>query len=745
MAVIKTHLLCELHEAVKVQYLDGVLFSQDNQANEIVITVLDNGQPATLSGTVSANIIRSDGGTVAATGGSISGNVVSITLPAEAYYVPGVVSVAVKITASGVVTTIAAFVATMYRSSTDTAVDPGTIIPSIQTLINQINTAVASIPADYSSLWTKLAPAFSTDASYVTGQYVTYNSGLYRFNTTHSGAWSSSDVTAVNLGGEISDLKSAFVNVEDNLADLIVPIVTADDWELGGIYAQTGKDYPYENQIRTGYKVIGEKVSVSFTGSKQAQNGGARVYYAFFYDENYNFISPRNNDTPYTIPSGAKFVRFIYGFNSTDGRTVAGYGFENLVNDWSISCSNATNHIFKERSTPVSITLLSSLRESGIYALNGTVSASITDFPDDSYKTSVSTLEVYAGAFNGSYSIQVLTGNDKAEWRRVINTSTGEIYINWYISKPSNGFSSVFMDRDIGSSRTLADYVLPGEYKLTSSVFHDITDAPEDALDENHTLLVYSNAFSSNYVIQQLIQFDHNRWERIVNRTTHQVYTDWVRIDAGAQNVLYGKKLVTAGDSYTAASYTGDYSEYNGKNYGYYISQRNRMKFVNAGIAGSTMTAGTGSSNPFSVDRYSNIPSDTDYLTIWFGINDSGLDLPVGTIDDTENTTFYGAWNKVLKYYLDNYPFMKVLIIVSTGTKSAYRQAVVDVAQKWGYPYMNWVDDYSIPAFFNRTGISEYALEKRRDAFGWNDFNAHPNPQWHVYESSIIEHRLRSI
>ena len=204
MAVIKTYLNCELSKAVKVQYLDGNLFSQDNQANQIIVNTFENGEPITLTGTVSASIVRADGGTVAATGGTISGNTVSITLPSAAYLVPGVVSIAVKVTASGVVTTIAAIVANMYQSSTDTPIDPGTIIPSIQTLIAAIDAAVASIPADYSSLWTKLAPTFSTDVSYVAGQYVTYNSGLYRFIASHTGEWSANDVTAVTTGGEFS-------------------------------------------------------------------------------------------------------------------------------------------------------------------------------------------------------------------------------------------------------------------------------------------------------------------------------------------------------------------------------------------------------------------------------------------------------------------------------------------------------------------------------------------------------------
>ena len=185
MAQNETWLKHDLLEAVKVQYLDGNLFSMDNAGNLIGVTLTRDGEDYSGGGSVSANVIRSDGGTVAVIG-ALSGKTATVVLPQAAYAVPGVVSIIVKLTASGQVTTIAALVANVYRSSTDTAVDPGTIIPSIQTLISQINTAVASIPADYSALWTKLAPAFSTDASYVAGQYVTYNSGLYRFNTSQN-------------------------------------------------------------------------------------------------------------------------------------------------------------------------------------------------------------------------------------------------------------------------------------------------------------------------------------------------------------------------------------------------------------------------------------------------------------------------------------------------------------------------------------------------------------------------------
>lgn len=270
MAEVNINLKCDLQHAVKVQYLDGNLFSQDAAANTINIEVTDNGAPATIGGTVSANVIRPDGGTVAVTGGTISGNIVSITLPAACYALVGMITIVVKLTDSSVVTTLAAAVAYVYQSSTDTAVDPGTIIPSIEDLIDAIDTAVASIPADYSSLWTSLAPAFSSSTAYTAGQYVTYNSGLYRFTKAHAaGSWASGDVVAVNIGGELSDLKSA---LEVTRTDSVVPFPMTV--ERFGITESNGADNTNANYIRT-------KGFLALNGScvfKKAENSLAYIF-----------------------------------------------------------------------------------------------------------------------------------------------------------------------------------------------------------------------------------------------------------------------------------------------------------------------------------------------------------------------------------------------------------------------------------------------------------------------------------
>lgn len=209
MAQVETWFNQDIKQAVKVRYLDGNVFSMDNSGNIIGVNVYDGGEPATLGGTVSANIIRSDGVTVAAVG-TLSGNKAYVVLPQDAYTVPGVISIIIKLTSGTNVTTLCAIVANVYLSSTDSVVDPGTIIPSIETLIAEIEAAVASIPADYSDLWTTLAPAFSSSDTYNIGQYCTYDGGLYRFIHVHTGSWSSSDVVPVTVGGDLFAVRSAF-------------------------------------------------------------------------------------------------------------------------------------------------------------------------------------------------------------------------------------------------------------------------------------------------------------------------------------------------------------------------------------------------------------------------------------------------------------------------------------------------------------------------------------------------------
>lgn len=152
MAMIETWFEQDLKEPVKINRLNGNVFSQDNEGNLIGVEIFDNGEPAVISGTVSGTVIRADGGTVAISSGTLSGNKCSIVLPSAAYAVPGLISIVIKLTSGDAVTTVCAVVAMCYRSSTDIGVDPGTIMPDITALIATINDAIANIPSDYDAL-----------------------------------------------------------------------------------------------------------------------------------------------------------------------------------------------------------------------------------------------------------------------------------------------------------------------------------------------------------------------------------------------------------------------------------------------------------------------------------------------------------------------------------------------------------------------------------------------------------------
>lgn len=142
MAVFETVLKSDLKKPVIVQQLPGNVFSGDNGGNKITVEITDNGSAASLSGSVVGYILREDNQTVIING-SISGNMASIVLPASAYTVIGRISIVIKIGE----TTVGACTSYVYRTSTDTLVDPGHVVPSLQELLAQIQNCVAATNA----------------------------------------------------------------------------------------------------------------------------------------------------------------------------------------------------------------------------------------------------------------------------------------------------------------------------------------------------------------------------------------------------------------------------------------------------------------------------------------------------------------------------------------------------------------------------------------------------------------------
>lgn len=232
-------------------------------------------------------------------------------------------------------------------------------------------------------------------------------------------------------------------------------------------------------------------------------------------------------------------------------------------------------------------------------------------------------------------------------------------------------------------------------------------------------------------------------------------------------NVLFGKKYAFCGDSYTEANFS-TLTDENGligkespefwdsinnvwKSYAWHICNRNNMKMYADGRSGTRMTivynedGSIKTEDSFSNTRYLNIPSDTDYCTLMFGLNE--IDVEVGTKDSTDKSTLWGAWNVVLKHLIEHHPFMKIgIIIPDSWEPKAQSDELKKIATWWGIPYLDLKGENVPLGIGGRFESLNPEVRKLRDkAFQISDKNAHPNSKAHLYRSTIIENFLRSL
>ena len=246
-----------------------------------------------------------------------------------------------------------------------------------------------------------------------------------------------------------------------------------------------------------------------------------------------------------------------------------------------------------------------------------------------------------------------------------------------------------------------------------------------------------------------------------------------------SDNILWNKKWAVCGDSFTnGVTETKIKSgRYEGKQYTYpyLIGNRQNMDIRCFFRGGRTLAyPKDGSFNnsltcPTSEAYYKNIPVDVDYITIYLGINDShhatgssGTDgevvtgvIPIGTIDDIDTSTYYGAWNVILTWLIENRPFAHIGIIVSNGCDTPeYRTAQLSIAKKYGIPYIDLNGDERTPCMIRSQNqkisktIRNMITKKQAVDFDGTltgSVNLHPNDQAHLYESYFIENFLRNL
>lgn len=237
--------------------------------------------------------------------------------------------------------------------------------------------------------------------------------------------------------------------------------------------------------------------------------------------------------------------------------------------------------------------------------------------------------------------------------------------------------------------------------------------------------------------------------------------------DNDLSNCLSHKSYVAIGDSFTApiGSEVIEEGPLAGmsKVYPYIIANRNNMTVLNQGASGSVLNGYLANA------RYNSIPTDVDYITIWYGINDPGHKISIGTVDDQPesvtsetSTSTCGGFNWFFKWLLTNRPLAHIGVIITDFTAQDRREAIMACCQKWGIPYLDLYDP-TIPMIRTR-GATRYTHNTSIAPLGYvevcaeakalrntvfstdpSSSNMHPNNTCHEWQSYLIENFLRSL
>lgn len=234
------------------------------------------------------------------------------------------------------------------------------------------------------------------------------------------------------------------------------------------------------------------------------------------------------------------------------------------------------------------------------------------------------------------------------------------------------------------------------------------------------------------------------------------------------KNNLTGKKWYACGDSFTEGAYIFDDlkladrwledGKYAGKlkSYPYYIGNRTNCDVYNIALSGSTLAYVSSEPKNYSFssdygteeppyNNYKSVPIDADYITLWFGINDNGYNVPIGNDNDATNTTFKGAYNIVLKHFIENCKKAKIGIIVSNNMPQAYVDATIKMADRWGIKYLDLNSDEVPLMQATLRNVCDEAKANAINKFALSKLNMHPNYYAHEFESKFIEHWLLSL
>ena len=193
-------------------------------------------------------------------------------------------------------------------------------------------------------------------------------------------------------------------------------------------------------------------------------------------------------------------------------------------------------------------------------------------------------------------------------------------------------------------------------------------------------------------------------------------------------NFWNGKTWNVLGDSITFGAKTK-------LTYHAYLKEKLNIATVNNyGISGSTIAVNSNATGDGMCVRYANMNNNADIISVAGGVNDHGLNTPLGDISSTDNKTFYGALKILCEGLLTKYPLKTIFFITpmhytdffSGDTTNSLKLSLTD--------YVDAIIEvcrmYSIPVLDNYSNIGIYPKNSTQKSIYTAD-GLHPNEEGH--------------
>ena len=193
-------------------------------------------------------------------------------------------------------------------------------------------------------------------------------------------------------------------------------------------------------------------------------------------------------------------------------------------------------------------------------------------------------------------------------------------------------------------------------------------------------------------------------------------------------NFWNGKTWNVLGDSITFGAKTK-------VTYHAYLKEKLNIATVNNyGIAGNTIAVNSNATGDGMCVRYENMNNNADIISVAGGVNDHGLNTPLGDISSIDNKTFYGALKILCEGLLTKYPLKTIFFITPMHYANFFSG---DTTNSLKLPLTDYVDAiievcrmYSIPVLDNYSNIGIYPKNSIQKSTYTAD-GLHPNEEGH--------------